>query len=581
MVVTLGRHRDNTIVLQDRHASRQHAEIFHVNGCWFIRDCDTLNGTRVNGERIRQATALLPGSEISIGDTRLRFELRTIVEPPTERVVLPADEPTAELGQDTILLVDELSALCGFMTSAVEESSERMLIERALTLILNNTRARLTGFLSLDPENPLPKVVLPRDANVDVPLSRELTQRVQRGGRLVWLGTGNGEIQSESLLAFRDALCAPLSAGGEPFGALHVYRVSGLFNEREVRFCEVLAGYLAANLRALRERRSLAAENSRMRGRPAEGAHELLGNSADMQQLRTEIGLVAPRPCTVLIAGETGVGKELVAKALHRRSTRRNGPFIPVNCAAITATLAESALFGHREGSFTGAVSDHAGFFEQADDGTIFLDEIGDMPLELQAKLLRVLEDRSFRPIGGKSDIRVDVRVVAATHQDLDKFVAEGKFRKDLYFRLKVVTIKVPALRTHPEDIPELAEHFLRQLQQDYHRPLRLTDAAMLRLQAYSWPGNVRELLALLEGAAALSEDEVLDVRHLRLPDDCGKLGGEGPANLNLDSVEEWAVRQALKRTQGNQLQAAELLGIHRDTLATKMKKYTIKRDEF
>jgi Nif-specific regulatory protein len=586
--VGLGRHRSNTVVLQDRHASRRHAEVYDEDGRWFIRDCGTLNGTKVNGERIQQPTPLDHGSEIGIGDIRLRFTLavgngyavpaRGERRPP--RGDTPDDEPGS--GLRTQFQADDLSALCSFMAASVGESCPLGLIERALALVHSHTWATVTGFLSLDPEEPLPKLVLPELASVDIHLSRQMTQRAQEEGRRVWRRAESGPRgEDDSVLSFTDALCVPLLAEGTALGALHVYKSESAFTDRQVRFCEVLAGYLANSLRLLRDRRTLEAENSRLRGHSASADDALVGSSPALEDVRTQVARMAARPCTVLIVGESGVGKELVASALHHGSARAQGPLVTVNCAAIAASLSDSELFGHCKGSFTDAGADRPGFFAQADEGTLFLDEIGELPLEVQAKLLRVMETKRFRPVGGTADVHVDVRVIAATNRDLARMVQEGRFRKDLYFRLGI-PVHVPPLREHAEDIPALVDHFLRQLTLEYRRPLRLTPAALERLRRYSWPGNVRQLRAVLENAVAMTDGGVLDADDLRLTDTEGPAGDGGPwlPTLNLEQLEIEAIRQALRQTAGNVTAAAGVLGIHRDTLTLKMKRYGIARKE-
>jgi Nif-specific regulatory protein len=585
--VALGRHRSNTVVLQDRHASRRHAEVYDTEGHWFIRDCGTLNGTKVNGERIQEPTPLLHGHEIGIGDTRLRFTIPNgdngLPAPVVKerRPLVPAttaDDSGSEFR--TFLQADELSALCSFMTASAEETCPRTLVERALAAVHSHTWATVTGFLSLDPENPLPKLVLPELASVDIHLSRQLTQRAQRQGRLVWRRAEEPAPNDEdSLLSFTDALCVPLRAEGTALGALHVYKSGSSFTERQVRFCEVLGGYLANRLRLLRSQRTLEAENSRLRGHAASPDDALVGGSPALEQVRDHITRVAPRPCIVLVVGESGVGKELVASALHRHSPRADGPLVTVNCAAIAASLSDAELFGHCEGTFTGAAQDRPGFFQQADDGTLFLDEIGELSLEIQAKLLRVIEHKCFRPVGATADVHVDVRIIAATNRDLGRMVQEGRFRQDLYFRLGI-PIRVPPLREHAEDIPALVGHFLRQLAVEYRRPLQLTPAALERLQNYTWPGNVRQLRAVLENAVAMTDSATLDAGDLRLADGAVPEGPVFLPTLNLEQLEVEAVRQALRRTGGNVTAAADLLGIHRDTLGLKMRKYGIRRKE-
>jgi DNA-binding NtrC family response regulator len=308
---------------------------------------------------------------------------------------------------------------------------------------------------------------------------------------------------------------------------------------------------------------------------------DLIGASPAMQHLRGLIARVGPHPSTVLIVGESGAGKELVAQGLHRASPRRNGPLVALNCGAIAPSLVEAELFGHRKGGFTGAVADRPGLFEQADDGTLFLDEIGELPLDCQVKLLRVIETKAFRPVGASADVRADVRILAATNRDLEKEVEKGTFRHDLYYRLRVIVLPVPPLRDHAEDVPALVEHFLARLAVECGRQVRLSDGALRRLQGYSWPGNVRQLRAILENAVVLSEHDTVGEGDLLLPAaaSCPATPGDGPASLNLADVEAWAIRQALRRTGGKLAAAAQVLGIVRETLTTKMKKYGIDKE--
>jgi Nif-specific regulatory protein len=583
-VVTLGRNRNNTIVLHDKHASRWHAEIYFEAGRWLLRDCGTLNGTRCNGTRLLQPVGLAHGDEIRIGDTCLRFLLDpedngdiqpTPLETPLPPLAVgpPGQEPSSE----TIFHADELTALCQFMQGSVQETSPSDLVSRALTTLLRQTGATAAGYLGFDQDDPLPRLVLPQLAQVDIHLSRQLTQRLLQDRRLIWLGAEEGDAP-ESVLSFQDAVCLPLPGPNERLvAALHVYKGGGLFNERQVRFCEVLAGYLGNCLQVLRARRAVEAENSRLRVH-AGSADELIGNSTAMHKLRQAIARIAPGPSTVLIVGESGVGKELVALALHRLSPRRDGPLVTVNCAAIPQTLLEAELFGHRKGTFTGAIENRPGLFEQADEGTLFLDEIGELSPECQAKLLRVMETKGFRPVGGTSDLRVDVRIVAATNRDLEKEVHEGRFREDLFYRLGI-PVRVPPLREHPEDIPSLVEHFLRKLAAEYRRSVRLSDAALRRLQEHSWPGNVRQLRSVLETAVAMSERDTVDAADLPLGPERHHAAGELPT-LHLEELEMLAIRQALHKTNGNKAQAARLLHIHRDTLLMKLKKLGLEKEE-
>ena len=263
---------------------------------------------------------------------------------------------------------------------------------------------------------------------------------------------------------------------------------------------------LAATTRELQEARSTRAlDRVRQQVRDQYGFNQLLTQSPRMLEVFDQIRAVAHTDATVLVRGETGTGKELVSRAIHDRSRRRDRPCIAVNCGAFTETLLESELFGHEKGSFTGAVKDRPGHFVAASGGTVFLDEIGDMPLEMQAKLLRVLQDGEVRPVGSNSTVKVDVRVVAATHRDLAERSRTGEFREDLFFRLNVITIKLPALRERPGDIAHLARYFLARIGEEMGKPTRLEGEALAALEAWHWPGNVRELENELQRAVALS----------------------------------------------------------------------------
>src|SRR5438445_4005159 len=316
--VRIGRHRDNTVVLRDEHASRWHAEICFDQGRWLIRNVgNPLNGTSDNKAQIAGNAALADGQEIGIGETRLRF-FQEGAEP--DNTATPPQPAMAEQGGtvpeapqvgEASLGADVLTVLCRFMAESAADAEPQVLIRRALQTVLSHTGAAVAGFLSLDPDNPLPKLVLPELAHVDFHLSRRLTQKVQAEGRPVRLGNeAIAREPSESLLPFTDAVCVPLLAEGGPLGAIHVYQANLYFSERHVRFCEVLAGYLAKSLHVLRVRRSLEAENSRLRCH-SPASEELIGESPAMQQLRQLIARAAPRPSIVLIQGESGVGKEL------------------------------------------------------------------------------------------------------------------------------------------------------------------------------------------------------------------------------------------------------------------------------
>jgi DNA-binding NtrC family response regulator len=302
---------------------------------------------------------------------------------------------------------------------------------------------------------------------------------------------------------------------------------------------------------------------------------ELIGSSEAMRVVHKTIGMLADSNATVLITGETGTGKELVARAIHRHGHRGRKPFIAINCAAIPAELIESELFGHVRGSFTGAVSDRMGAFREAEQGTLFLDEIGDMDVAMQAKILRALQERIITPVGGKS-VSVDVRVIAATHRDLKQRVGEGTFREDLFYRLHVVPIHLPALRERIADIVPLAEHFLARVSVGK----RLAADAAARLIRHTWPGNVRELQNAMERAAVLVRGDAVDAAALdfiaQVRSGTGDIGDWPDEDLPsaIGRLEEMLIRRALTRSAGNRAEAARMLGIHRQLLYSKIKRY-------
>jgi DNA-binding NtrC family response regulator len=347
-----------------------------------------------------------------------------------------------------------------------------------------------------------------------------------------------------------------------------------------------LNALVAAVERALataRTRRQIATLSADKRA--ASALEAIVGRSAAMEQVRTMIGrLAASDTTTVLIEGESGSGKEVVARAIHFESARRDRPIMQVNCAALPEHLLESELFGHERGSFTDAHAMKRGLFETAEGGSVVLDEIGDLPPGGQAKLLRLLENKTFRRVGGVTELRADVRVIAATNVNLEERVGEGRFRADLFFRLNVVRVVVPALREHQEDVPTLAAHFIARFNQEQKRQVRgVSPAAMELLKVHPWPGNVRELRNVIERAFILhaGPDEIRpehltpELRRAAPPRPQGKLVPTvEEQGLVLDDVERKLIAEAMERSSGNQSKAARLLGVSRDTLRYRLKKH-------
>jgi len=316
----------------------------------------------------------------------------------------------------------------------------------------------------------------------------------------------------------------------------------------------------------------------------AHGSIELIGKSPAMLELIEQIDKIrTSQASTVLLEGESGTGKDLVAKAIHFGSPRRDKPFVNITCSALTETLLESELFGHERGAFTDAKSQKKGLLETADGGTAFLDEIGEMGLAMQAKLLRFLEEKTFKHVGGTRDIRVDVRIVAATNRVLREAVAGGRFRADLFYRLDVIPVRLPPLRERREDVPMLAQHFLEHFNREFHkRTTGIERAALDRLMAHDWPGNIRELRNVIERIMILEDKPRIELADLP-PSIVGSLDGRPDPSarreptqgrLSLEELERQAIVQALEESSHNQVRAAKLLGISRDTLRYRMKKF-------
>jgi DNA-binding NtrC family response regulator len=334
------------------------------------------------------------------------------------------------------------------------------------------------------------------------------------------------------------------------------------------------------DVRRLREEnRSLREALGQKYGHP-----NVVANSAAMQQVLSTVERIAPTNSTVLLGGESGVGKDLIARVIHQKSRRANGPFVKINSTAIPENLLESELFGYEKGAFTGATTTKPGKFELADKGTLFLDEIGDVPAATQVKLLRVLQEREFERLGGTRTLKVDVRLVAATNRDLRAALEEGTFRQDLYYRLNVVPIDIPPLRAHKEDIPELANLFLARFAKESGRQISgISPAALRILTNFHWPGNVRELENIIERSCALAQGPVLEADDIHLDVERVKPPQVGdaflPSGMTMDQWEEEMIREAVKRSNGNKSQAARLLGLSRNALRYRLSKMGIEDD--
>ncbi|MFO1063951.1 MAG: sigma 54-interacting transcriptional regulator [Pirellulales bacterium] len=645
--VSIGRSSDNQIVIRDDRVSRHHAEIFLANGGWQTRDLGSRNGTQVNSVTIAEAHSLNEGDVIQVADCRMTFALdlaRAFGPPPVPAAVgnsQASAAQTAELGTAPPVIVDRRNrsrwvasgrneASASGKTVGAEVDEAQFLIRLMFELVSTKTPAEAAqlsldrllerlgvgagGVMWLADDDAKPKAARTaksEDAGARssllatkqaagqayhrisdflvATLRRErqavLARNVQMDEQLA-AGSESSARQTSSIIG------APLVTDGTVMGLLHIYTSVGqrMLEQQDLELTVAVADTLAMMLAQQQERERLALSLDKSRRRidqlEQELGHtnEMVGDSRAMKVVRQSIERAAPTPATVLVRGESGVGKELVARAIHNRSQRRDGPLVCLNCAALAPTLLESELFGHEKGAFTGATERKIGKFEAADGGTLLLDEIGEMSPELQAKFLRVLEGQPFERLGGNKPIQVNVRVIAATNRDLEQAVREKQFRADLYYRLRVIEIFVPALRERIEDVPMLAEHFLAVLRSHADRRLDgFSDAALSQLRSHDWPGNVRELKNVIERAIVLGQGHLIEADDLSIsslgkpltPHIDDDSAGERPFRfITLDELEREHIQATLRALDGNKSRASAVLGVERSTLDRKLKRY-------
>jgi Nif-specific regulatory protein len=613
---TLGRANTNRVVLKDELCSREHAEVYFAEGRWRLRDLKSLNGTRVNGEPITDEWELVSGDEFSVGRTRFVY-VNKIDELPSVSMSTPGDTVAIkkrlsqsrfntphphELAQATIpvergphrSVSRDLMKLYQLGLEMGGAGSYEELADVVLEGLLDAVQAEVGAVLTVKEGREI-EVTAVRPLDPDrrsySPVSEFVTNEVMSSKEAVLAE----DVARNRYLSQRDSItslgatsliCAPVVHGGKVLALIHLYCVDPhrSLSSDDLEFTVAVAKHLGVVLTRVQRQDSLSAENRELRSQ-LKVESELVGDSPAVQHIHEQIGRVAPTNATVLIRGESGAGKELVARAIHFSSPRREGPFVCLNCAAITETLLESELFGHEKGAFTGATEKKIGKFESAHQGTIFLDEIGEMAVNTQAKLLRVLEGHPFERVGGGTAIRVDVRVVAATNQPLEKAMQEGRFRRDLFYRLQVVEIRIPPLRERKADVPVLADHFLKRFVKETGRKIRgFAPAALDKMVHYDWPGNVRELRNVIERAVALGKGPMLDSSDIWL----SSLEISGPAPtaaetfepLPLDEVEKRHILRTLEHTEWNKSQAAGILQIERSTLDRKIKGYGLKKED-
>jgi transcriptional regulator with GAF, ATPase, and Fis domain/pSer/pThr/pTyr-binding forkhead associated (FHA) protein len=639
--VTIGRAPTSQIVLKDERCSRNHAEVFMSSGQWTLRDLDSRNGTLVGSDAVRGDWLLKPGHIVRIGHTQLVFvhklsdafisgdgssvirRLSPEAPPPPaddDADVLATCEPTTithRRGKTKLLAPGEqedssvskigraAAKLCRLAFELAKAGDVAAMADLALAGLAEGTQSDAGALLLLsasaqgEPRGEDLEVIASRSSSTHRyhRVSNFLATTVMREGEAVLarnviddstLGTrdSRGEILATSVI------CAPVRRGSQVFGLIHLYSTdrSVVPDPDDLEFTLAVADTVAVAVENIRRRQELAENLTRVRTENVELRErlgirtEIIGRSSAIRQVTEEIARAAASNATVLIRGESGVGKELVARAVHYNSPRSDNVFVCLNCAALSADLLASELFGHERGAFTGATERKIGKFEAAHKGTLMLDEIGEMSPGLQAKFLRVLEGHPFERVGGSKPVKVDVRVIAATNRDLERDVAEGHFRRDLYFRLRVLEIVVPALRKRQEDIPLMSDYFLQKFNAETGRKIKgFTQAAKDQLLKYLWPGNVRELKNVIERAVVLCRALEIDAEDLLLT----KLATAGDTEvpgygtgkfqpLSLDDVERRHIFDTLNHTGWNKSKTAGILGIERSTLDRKIRRYEL-----
>ncbi len=635
---TVGRAADNRVVVRDDRCSRYHCSVFWREQRWWVRDLDSRNGTFVNGVRVEGETELKEGDLIRVGGYHmvLTFDLSRPVEALDDVELLePGHQETVEVpltpvGEESAPAIVHRKRRTRFdritPKDVVGREQTGQQLARLYRLALDMAAARDSSSLS--------QLVLDRlleATGADIGAILLLKEQLQEGAevgelevvayrsrtgkpyervstslsRLVlteWEAVLAHDVHDDTWLAGRDSLselrvrsviCAPIRAEKTIYGLIHLYSTdsSRPLGPDDLEFTLAVADQMALALKNIKQMETLATGLARVQDEyyklwsQVSESSEIIGESPSIRRLREAIARIAPTDATVLIRGESGVGKELVARAIHFNSPRRNRPFVCMNCAALSETLLESELFGHEKGAFTGATERKLGKFEQADGGTLFLDEVGELSPSIQAKFLRVLEGHPFERVGGSQPIQVDVRVVAATNRDLAKAVEQKQFRQDLFFRLYVVEIYVEPLRKRRSDIPILAHYFLSRAAQRLKIPVKgFTPEALEILQKYDWPGNVRELQNCIERAVILCSGGLITPKDLRLSSLPAETDwGEEPAQagvelLSLREVERRHILAVLEHTNWNKSRAAEILGIERSTLDRKLKRYQVTR---
>ena len=585
--VLIGRQTGATLRIRNSSVSRRHAVIEQEGDKFVIADLDSRNGTFVNDVPVKRRE-LHHGDRVRIGESQFFFLLKESDEPSqTSEIRLDDSRIVGEsavqmtYSEAVYLMARDLSALMKISTTINAIRGIEELQRSLLELVLEVVPAR-RGVILLSSEHGasaadefassfgIDRLLGP---NQQIRVSRTIVRRVLKNGAALLISDAEASegLNTESLIAAqsRSLLCVPLIMIERTLGVIYLDtdEPGVQFDKDHLQLVTAIAAIAAVAIQNARHIGMLESENQRLLA-DANIEHNMVGESPLMRDVYQLISKVAPSESTVLISGESGTGKELAARAIHLNSKRAGKPFVAVNCAALAESLLESELFGHEKGSFTGALNQKKGRLEMAEGGTIFLDEIAELSPALQTKLLRVLQEREFERVGGTRTIKIDVRLLAATNRDLEAAISEGTFRQDLYFRLNVVGLRMPALRERLEDIPMLANYFAAKYADKCNRKVMgISSEAQKRLLSYDWPGNVRELENAIERAIVLGTTEQI------LPEDLPEAVLETDTPAALDSASNYheavagtkkqIIVDAMEKSKGSYTAAAKQLGVH------------------
>ncbi len=600
---SVGREIASTIRLADPSVSRQHCVFQREEERFKVIDLDSFNGTFVNGVPVLEQF-LEHGDHIAIGDLLLLFlvgeseaadapSVRLNEEMVTQSTTLLRKQDAFYLQHEKVLaalpltarIARDLSSLLKISTiiNSVRELKE--LQRRLLELVLEVVPAKRGAILMAGTNDELVLTAsVGQLADEELSISKLIVGQALREGAAILSNDVTSPSRTENIEASRmhAVLCVPMVVQDKGLGVIYLDRQDSdiAFDDHHLQLAIAIASIAAIALEHAEHAEKLEGENQRLTDE-INIKHQMIGDSPAMRELYRFIAKVAPSDSSVLLRGESGTGKELAARALHQNSTRERNPFVAINCATLSESLLESELFGHEKGAFTGAVAQKRGKLEIADGGTLFLDEVGELAPNIQAKLLRVLQEREFERVGGTRPISINIRIIAATNRDLEEAVRTGGFRRDLYYRLNVISFKLPPLRERREDIPLLTNYFAAECSKRVKRkPIRISAEARSYLKEYSWPGNVRELQNVIERAIVLSTTDTI------LPEDLPETlletttSGSSTGKTFYDALRETKkqmVLDALERAQGNYPEAAKILGIHPNNLHRLMRNLNLK----